>query len=78
MIYQDIDALRAAVRAVNPAVTQFETSCFDGHYVTGDISPAYLKHMEDRRDAPVDDQDDDGYEVDGSGGQLDLNLVSSE
>ncbi|MBK7686227.1 MAG: amidophosphoribosyltransferase [Rhodocyclaceae bacterium] len=78
LIYQDIDALRAAVRAVNPAVTQFETSCFDGHYVTGDISPAYLKHMEDRRDAPVDDQDDDGYEVDGSGGQLDLNLVSSE
>ena len=79
LIYQDIDALRAAVRAVNPAVTQFETSCFDGHYVTGDISAAYLKHMEDRRDAPVDDQDgDDGYGVDSSGGQLDLNLVSSE
>ena len=79
LIYQDLDALRAAVRAVNPAVTQFETSCFDGHYVTGDISPAYLKRMEDRRDAPVDDQDgDDGYGADSSGGQLDLNLVSSE
>ncbi len=79
LIYQDIDALRAAVRAVNPAVTQFETSCFDGNYVTGDISAAYLKHMEDRRDAPVDDQDgDDGYGGDSSGGQLDLNLVSSE
>ena len=79
LIYQDIDALQAAVRAVNPAVTQFETSCFDGHYVTGDISAAYLKHMEDRRDAPVIDQDgDDGYGGDSSGGQLDLNLVSSE
>ena len=79
LIYQDIDALRAAVRAVNPAVTQFETSCFDGHYVTGDISAAYLKHMEDRRDAPVVDLDgDDGYGGDSSGGQLDLNLVSSE
>jgi amidophosphoribosyltransferase len=81
LIYQDLDALRAAVRAVNPAVTQFETSCFDGRYVTGDISAAYLKHMEDRRDAPVIDPDGDdgyGYGGDSSGGQLDLNLVSSE
>ena len=77
LIYQDLDSLRAAVRAVNPAVTQFETSCFDGHYVTGDISKAYLKRMEDRRDAPADDQDDDGDAIDGNGGQLDLNLVSS-
>ena len=79
LIYQDIDALQAAVRAVNPAVTQFETSCFDGHYVTGDISAAYLKHMEDRRDVPEIDLDgDDAYGGDSSGGQLDLNLVSSE
>lgn len=78
LIYQDLDSLRAAVRAVNPAITQFETSCFDGHYVTGDISKAYLKIMEDRRDAPGVDQDgDDGDAIDGNGGQLDLNLVSS-
>lgn len=78
LIYQDLDSLRAAVRAVNPAVTQFETSCFDGHYVTGDISQAYLKSMEDRRDSPAEDQDgDDAYGIDGNGGQLDLNLVSS-
>ena len=77
LIYQDLDSLRAAVRAVNPAVTQFETSCFDGHYVTGDISKAYLKRMEDRRDSPAEDQDDDGDAIDGNGGQLDLNLVSS-
>jgi amidophosphoribosyltransferase len=30
VIYQDLDALKAAVRAVNPKLTQFETSCFDG------------------------------------------------
>ena len=78
LIYQDLESLRAAVRAVNPAITQFETSCFDGHYVTGDISIAYLKSMEDRRDAPAVDQDgDDGYGEDGNSGQLDLNLVSS-
>jgi amidophosphoribosyltransferase len=38
LIYQDLDALKAAVRAVNPTVTQFETSCFDGIYITGDVS----------------------------------------
>ena len=77
LIYQDIDSLRAAVREVNPAISHFETSCFDGQYVTGDISKAYLKRMEDRRDAPSTDQDgDDSDGVDGNGGQLDLNLVS--
>jgi amidophosphoribosyltransferase len=77
LIYQDLDSLRAAVRAVNPAISHFETSCFDGQYVTGDISKAYLKRMEDRRDAPVQEQDsDDADGVDGNGGQLDLNLVS--
>ena len=30
LIYQDLDALRAAVRAINPAITHFDTSCFDG------------------------------------------------
>ncbi len=37
LIYQDLDALKAAVRAVNPAVTHFDTSCFDGKYITGDV-----------------------------------------
>lgn len=69
LVYQDIDSLKAAVRAVNPALTEFETSCFDGHYVTGDITEAYLQGMEDSRSAPSGGEDSDG-------GQLDLNLVS--
>lgn len=75
LIYQDLEALKAAVRAINPAVTQFDNSCFDGHYITGDISPAYLQSMEDKRtksaSTPRDDSDDDGADA----GQLDLNLV---
>ena len=75
LIYQDITALKAAVQAVNPAVTQFETSCFDGHYVTGDITPSYLQSMEDERSRPqpaVDDADA------GEDAQLDLNLVQTQ
>jgi amidophosphoribosyltransferase len=73
LIYQDLEALKAAVREVNPAISQFETSCFDGHYVTGDITPAYLQNMEDNRSKPSLHQSDDQDGQDA--GQLDLNLV---
>jgi len=39
LIYQDLDALKMAVRAANPALVEFESSCFDGKYITGDITP---------------------------------------
>jgi amidophosphoribosyltransferase len=69
LVYQDLDALKAAVRVVNPAVTHFDTSCFDGKYITGDVSPEYLESVEQARDRPVK-----GLPDDGDGGQLDLNL----
>jgi amidophosphoribosyltransferase len=70
LIYQDLDALRASVRAINPAITHFDTSCFDGKYITGDISPEYLASVEDARGRSAKATPDDG-----DGGQLDLNLV---
>lgn len=72
LIYQDIDALKAAVRELNPALAHFETSCFDGQYVTGDISDAYLEGIEAAREK-IGKSDDDG-----EGNQLDLNLVQSD
>jgi amidophosphoribosyltransferase len=52
LIYQDIDALIGAVQSVNPQVKNFEASCFDGVYVTGDITQAYLDGVEqERRDS---------------------------
>jgi amidophosphoribosyltransferase len=78
LIYQDLDALKAAVRSVNPTVTQFETSCFDGQYITGDVTAIYLQSMEDRRNLPplAKSEDNDGF--DGADGeQLDLNLVQA-
>ena len=35
LIYQDVDAMKRAISAVNPKVAGFEASCFDGRYITG-------------------------------------------
>jgi amidophosphoribosyltransferase len=40
LIYQDVDAMKRVVGALNPLVSGFEASCFDGNYITGDISAA--------------------------------------
>ncbi|HEX2650385.1 MAG TPA: amidophosphoribosyltransferase [Burkholderiales bacterium] len=70
LIYQDLDALVDAVRRVNPKLTNFEASCFDGRYVTGDVTADYLHVVESRRDAQRDSGDEEGA-------QLDLNLVAN-
>ncbi|MFZ2154558.1 MAG: amidophosphoribosyltransferase [Bradyrhizobium sp.] len=70
LIYQDLDALIEAVREVNPKLVNFEASCFDGRYVTGDVTADYLHVVESRRDAQRDAEDDEGA-------QLDLNLVAN-
>jgi len=72
LIYQDVDALKAAVHEMNPSITCFETSCFDGHYITGDVTAEYLNSVEAQRGAASSSAED----IDG--GQLDLNLVLSD
>jgi len=49
LIYQDVEALVDAARAGNPEITEFDTSCFTGHYVTGDVSTDYLAHISQLR-----------------------------
>jgi amidophosphoribosyltransferase len=51
LIYQDVDAMKRVVGALNPAVRSFEASCFDGHYITGDVSAADFTAMADQRNA---------------------------
>jgi amidophosphoribosyltransferase len=69
LIYQDLEALKDAVRRANPKLTSFETSCFDGIYVTGDVTPDYLRTIETQRDARRDSSDEEVA-------QLDLNLAA--
>ncbi|OGA17691.1 MAG: amidophosphoribosyltransferase [Betaproteobacteria bacterium RIFCSPLOWO2_02_FULL_66_14] len=70
LIYQDLDALKDSVISINPKLTRFEASCFDGQYVTGDVTSDYLAEIENRRDAQRDSDEDEAA-------QLDLNLVTA-
>ncbi|MBM3375366.1 MAG: amidophosphoribosyltransferase [Betaproteobacteria bacterium] len=51
LVYQDIAAMKSDVRGFNPALTGLEASCFDGHYVTGDVTSALLDRLELSRQA---------------------------
>ena len=51
LIYQDVDAMKRVVGALNPKLDGFEASCFDGRYVTGDISVEEFAAMESQRNA---------------------------
>jgi amidophosphoribosyltransferase len=71
LVYQDLEALKDAVRRANPKLTSFETSCFDGVYITGDVTNDYLRAIEIRRDAARDSGEDESA-------QLDLNLATAQ
>jgi amidophosphoribosyltransferase len=49
VIYQDLSDLIAAIKSVNPTIVEFDASCFDGCYVTGDVTESYLARLEHQR-----------------------------
>jgi amidophosphoribosyltransferase len=49
LIYQDLHGLIRSVRHDNSGISEFDTSCFSGEYVTGDVSAKYLSDLEQRR-----------------------------
>jgi amidophosphoribosyltransferase len=49
LVYQDLEALKRSISDANPAIKGFEASCFDGNYITGDISRDYLDRIETAR-----------------------------
>ncbi len=50
LIYQDLEDLIEAVGKGNPRIKSFDTSCFNGEYVTGDVDEAYLEALSKARD----------------------------
>ena len=73
LIYQDLEALEEVVFKLNPNIQDFDSSCFDGHYVTGDVDVAYLNRIEALRGDSVQTQ-----RPPNSTTQMALNLVGSE
>lgn len=49
LFYLELEALKEAVVAGNSLITQFDTSVFDGKYVTGGVSEEYLAQLEAAR-----------------------------
>ncbi len=45
LIYQDVEAMKKAVASLNKDLAGFDASCFDGVYVTGDITAADITRL---------------------------------
>jgi amidophosphoribosyltransferase len=43
LIYQDLSSLKRAIAQVQPKLQNFEASCFDGVYVTGDVDQSLIQ-----------------------------------
>ncbi|HUK01964.1 MAG TPA: amidophosphoribosyltransferase [Steroidobacteraceae bacterium] len=49
LIYQDLEDLVAACQHDHATIREFDTSCFSGEYVTGDVTPEYLARLQHER-----------------------------
>ena len=49
LIYKDLDALKSISSTLNPAIRNVDSSCFDGVYVTGDITHGDIQRLRQER-----------------------------
>jgi len=49
LVYQDLDDLVEAVRYDKHPIDTFESSCFNGEYITGDVDTGYLDALQSNR-----------------------------
>ncbi|MCC2645491.1 MAG: amidophosphoribosyltransferase [Burkholderiales bacterium] len=45
VIFQKLEDLKSSISDINPDLVSFEASCFDGKYITGDITEEYLHSL---------------------------------
>ena len=57
LIYQDVEAMKKVVGLLNPSIKGFEASCFDGEYITGDVSAEDFAAIESQRLTQKDEED---------------------
>ncbi|MFN7726480.1 MAG: amidophosphoribosyltransferase [Rubrivivax sp.] len=57
LIYQDVDAMKRVVAALNPKINTFEASCFDGVYITGDVSADDFATLQAQRKQQGDEEE---------------------
>jgi len=57
LFYQDLEDLISAVKDKNSPVKTFDSSCFDGNYVTGNVSEEYLIELDNLRNNVAKNKD---------------------
>ena len=50
--------MKRAISDANPVLKSIEASCFDGFYITGDVTPEYLDRLEAARNGSRSDKED--------------------
>jgi amidophosphoribosyltransferase len=60
LVYQDLDAMRTVISKLNPALEGFEASCFDGVYITGNVSNEEFASIKRQRSTQGDDEEHTG------------------
>jgi len=58
LIYQDVEPMKRVIGALNPAIVNFDASCFDGVYVTGDITLDDIARLSENRVVAVEGGED--------------------
>jgi amidophosphoribosyltransferase len=58
LIYQDVEGMKKAVGSLNAAIADFDASCFDGIYVTGDITGDDITRLRETRGGSQEEQED--------------------
>jgi amidophosphoribosyltransferase len=58
LIYQDVEGMKKAVGALGKNLAGFDASCFDGVYVTGDISSDDIARLNENRVGAEEGQED--------------------
>jgi amidophosphoribosyltransferase len=58
LIYQDVDAMKKAIGSLNSKIIGFDASCFDGVYVTGDITSDDIARLNASRVGGEENQED--------------------
>ncbi|MBX9817932.1 MAG: amidophosphoribosyltransferase [Burkholderiaceae bacterium] len=58
LIYQDVDGMKKAIGSLSNKLAGFDASCFDGIYVTGDISSDDIERLNEKRVGGEENQED--------------------
>lgn len=78
LIYQSVEDMKKAVQDINPSIMNFESSCFDGVYISGDITEAYLDALEAARNIANTEEDRKSDPSDFARSQLHLQLANGD